>query len=1045
MAKEQLLNEKSQLDRFFDRVNRWVPVLNQQLEQAQAAGDTNLATTLSNEILAIKREADRKSQRYADLDFEISGQMRSGASERLSSGLPSEEAMVSPATISMGGSMPAFSPARFDPSRVAEEKKRDLAYVSGIAPENIDLSPEDVPAGQRFAMGALQTSESRAKYIQGKYKGQGVYPVNIDGRDEFLVVRPNGTAFTTEDKSFAGTAGAIAVEAPIIVGETAAFLGTLATTKSPALSYAAAAGTRTAMGSVIDSGLEQVLGIAPFSENYFKAITRRGTEAVVGSLIGGVADVAGSKFLANRISPKFTNQFAEQLEQSAARLAKREKASAAAVGREAGEVYAPIGARIGGPLGLESQQYLAGARPNSGFAGSMKRTQDTLRELWDSYVSKTPTRVSAYKTAAKQQFDNRQKLAEEVAKRANLSVNAVRQNLDNKLTRYSNLAANEDKLGKVVGDVVREAEQAEVLIKNETFDKAFDFADSVGASLNPQELLDFAVQTRIRESQRGAFDNTAVKSVEKRLERRANAQELLSKATNRLLKLSREGKEIPRSLEKEIDELRGMTGPIDAREFDYWIRAFNDARPENAVGSATRDQLGAAVSKNMSAYRRDFYSKFDGPLPDGASANLGSLYDNAVNQYQQRMEFEVNLLGKVLREEGGEFKMFPREIVSAVMREPAKVRNVMDAVSRYEAQNPYRNGITASIRDMMQQKYLYDLGFGKPGVNISSIKYDRGMMQELWGGSADRMMLSLDELNKTLSKTGLGKNLSYDDIRMLGSTLDDASRKKAIKQIYLRLDAERNLESLQNSEIYKLAQKGDFASIDPDMFARFLLSDGTTTSQAEKALLQLGKLDPASRNAFKGDFARELLNSFPGGNHPAGLPNTPMFDTEAAVKAMDAPIGTSNLRRKMELALGKGDAEFLYDLAKVNNANQIRIANQGEPLRMTAGLAGVSLYLAHGVTGGVRNSLMAAMLSASTPEKKMLNKAISAMAAGTGSSGQIDAAYKNMLGSMFTTRNGLMALARQAQNDEEFSMYLSQMANKFRDDQEELDKIMGEE
>jgi hypothetical protein len=88
MAKEQLLNEKSQLDRFFDRVNRGVPVLNQQLEQAQAAGDTNLATTLSNEILAIKREADRKSQRYADLDFEISGQMRSGASERLSSGRP---------------------------------------------------------------------------------------------------------------------------------------------------------------------------------------------------------------------------------------------------------------------------------------------------------------------------------------------------------------------------------------------------------------------------------------------------------------------------------------------------------------------------------------------------------------------------------------------------------------------------------------------------------------------------------------------------------------------------------------------------------------------------------------------------------------------------------------------------------------------------------------------------------------------------------------------------------------------------------------------
>lgn len=1046
--KDALLEEKAGLDTFFQQVNQAIPALNKKLEAAKASGDNELASRLSNDILAVQGEIESKSQRYADLDFELTSGIEaiSEATKRIRTGTPSEKVVSRPAVVGgFGGSMPAYTPAAYDTQRLEQEKKQDLSLVSGVSPESIDLNPYNVPAAQRAALGAMVSPESRGKYMESKYGSGNVLPLTIGGNNEFLVKRPDGTAFTTENKGLAGTLSAIAVETPIVVGETAAFIGTLGATKSPGLAYAASGVSRAGMGSIIDPAIESLSGVEP---KYFQAFTRRGTEALVGVATGGLIDMGTSKFLANRLAPKFTNEFANTLEKSAERLTAMEQAAATAAGRQAGEVSIPAGASIAGPLGLESQQYLAGRLKGSslaGFSGAMKRTQDTVRSLWDAFVNETPINPSSFRSAAQSQLQNRQKLAEEIARRSNMSVNAVRQNLDNRLSQYSDVVSNEDQLGEIIGSAMRQAEKSEVDLKNETFKRAFDFADEVGANYDPKDLLQFVVNTRRVESKKGAFDNSAVKSVEARLERRANAQELLDKAFQRIDRLQKAGKEIPDKLTKEIDELNSLLGPMDAREFDYWIRAFNDARPDNAVGAATKDQLGSAVSKKMSDLRREFYSSYQQTAPDGTQVNLGDLYDDAVNQYQQRLQYEVNLLGRVLKEEGGQQKMFPREIVSAVMAEPAKIRNVMDAVTKYELQDPSRAGLSNQIRGMMQKQYINSLGLGRPGVNINSIKYDAGMVRELWGDSANRIIYSMDELNNTIGKTNLGKNLTPLDIELMGNALDEPSRKQALKQIELRLKAERDLEILQNSEIFKLAQKGNFESLDPDMLSKFILSDSSTSSQVQSALVNLSKFSQEERNAFKGDFVRELLNSFPGGQHSVSEPFTPMFDTVNFAKAMEAPIGTSSLRKKVEAVLGKDDADFLYDLAVVNNANQIKYTPDKEPLRMTAGLSGVSLYLANGVTSGVKNRLMAAMLTASKKERKNLNRAIRAMAVGTGDSGQIDLAYKNMMKDVFTTRNGITALARQAQDNEEFSLYLNDMSNRFKEDDKQLNEMMGEE
>lgn len=1043
-----LRDEKKQLDDFFSRVNQAVPKLEQQLKDAESAGDSNLATRISGELLAIGKEADLLGDRYAEIDYQLTGgEAKLAEVQRASESLRGGGYAVRGEAEGIGGMamgipMPPVSlrgPLKREETE--QSKKEALSVITNVPAEKINTDGRQMPASQRAALGALQSPEKRAQFVESKYGQGNVFPFEINGKTEFLVKKPDGTAFTTENKGFAGGAGVAIVEVPIVAAETAAGLGTLALTKSPSMAIVSSGATRATLGTAIDSGVESILGVAPDSSDFFSTATRRGTEGAVSIIAGGIIDKGTSKYLSGRISPKFTNEFAEELEKSASRLMAREEAAARAAGRTAGEISVPAGATIGGPRGLATQQLLAGERKGAGFVGSMRATQDTLRGLWDSFKTGAPMNPGMMRQVAQQQMQAREKLYQEIAKRSTLSAGAIRRNLEQKLGRFSQITANEDELGRVLQSALNAAEADQVAIKTATYDRFFDLADQAGFQVDPEELFSMSSNLVRDANKGGTFDNSAVNSVLKRLRRRADASELLSSAETKANILASKGKEIPSGLAKEIEDLKALQGPIDAREFDAWIRAFRDARPDTQVGAATKDQLGGEVATRMSSQRRDMYGQYTATLEDGSTANLGDFFKNAVDEYSKRMEFERNILGRVLKEEAGENRMFPREIVGAVMAEPAKIRKVLDAVRRYESQDPSRAGISDSITEMMQRQYFNSLGFGRPGVNPSAIKYDRGMMEELFGRSAPRVMRDFDDLNRTLSAQGLGKNITFDDIKLIGSTLDQNSKRQAIKQVSLRLQAERDLENLQNQEIFKLAQRGMFQGIDPDLLSKSILSDGTTITEVRQTMVQLSRLSPTARNAYKGDFIRELMNSFPGGQAPAGAPYTPMFDTQAFVKAMDAPLGKSSFRKKVESVLGKDDSTFLYDLAKVANANRIENVKTPENLRATAGMAGVSFYLAQGVGRNVRNRLMATMLSSPLAKKPAVARAL---AGGLGG-GATDNAYRDLFKDVFTTRSGLMGLAHQAKDDEEFSMYLQNMAKQFKSDDDELSRAMGEE
>jgi len=1037
---EDLINEKTKLDGFFADVNRTLPILGDKLVAARESGNKDLEGQLAQKMITLQTEADVQSNRYA----EIQGQLEapklkevSEATEALREGGYKQQRTTP--VMGVAGVGVISPPPSFRTTATQEEsdKKRLISTVTNVPEENISLDSKNMPATQRFVLGALQSGDSEAKYLEGKYGANNIYPVEIDGETRFVVKKKNGTAFTTEKKGLAGTTGAVMVEVPIVTSEIASGIGTLAATKSPSMAIVASGAARAGVGTLTDSIFEMAAGVEP---QWYRAFTRRGGEALFSVATGFGVDRATSKFLGNRISSQFPNEFADNLEKSASRIMAREKAAATAASKKAGEVSVPSGAKIGGPRGLETQQFLAGELPDSGFVGSMKRTQETLRGLWDSYTNNVPLDPAKFANVAKSQRANMDKLTREIASRSNLSVDAVKLSVDKKIAAYNSIGANTDELGSLLGQYVIDADTVLNEAKKLEINQFADLADKAGFEMDAKNLLNLFTSARRELNPKGATSDVAVKSIEERLRRRAFAEELLQEAQVKRAGIITSGRKVPIELEEEIKELSMKRGPVDSVEFDTWVKEYNNLYQDNLVGAGTKDVLGSLVASNVGGKRRDIYSSYNVELPDGSTVNLGEQFQKVANSIESRNELQRGLLGRVVAEESGTNKMFPREIVSTVMKEPAKIRKVLNAVKQLESSDPNKAGITADITNRMQKQYLDSLGFGRPGNNISSIKYDRQMMEELWGNSAPRIMQDMDEIMSTIQKADYSNQLTFDDVKRMGSVLDLDSRKKVKKEIIGRLKAERKLEILQNKEIFKLAKKGDFKSIDPDQLSSVVLSDAFTSSETKDLMLSLSKQSIDARNLYKGDFARELLNKFPGGDSPAGPPYTPMFDTEAFVKAMDSPMGKSQLRKKVETVLGEDDANFLYDLANIYNANKIKAIPAGDPVRFTAGLGGVSFYLAHGVNRGIRNRLMAAMLTSGS-QRHGLKRALAKEIGG----GAVDEQYRQMFKEIFTTRSGLMALANQGKDDKEFSNYLAETARKFREEDSELDSITTEQ
>jgi hypothetical protein len=193
-------------------------------------------------------------------------------------------------------------------------------------------------------------------------------------------------------------------------------------------------------------------------------------------------------------------------------------------------------------------------------------------------------------------------------------------------------------------------------------------------------------------------------------------------------------------------------------------------------------------------------------------------------------------------------------------------------------------------------------------------------------------------------------------------------------------------------------------------------------------MAKLSQSSPESRNLFKGDFMRNLLDEYPGGDPSAGAPYTPLFDAKKFLADWESPTGKSQFAQKVETVLGQKDAQFIYDLAKVYEGNTIAdIAGKSTNLRTMKSGRDVTFVLPiTPILSTAKNRYLAAMLSTGS-ERYGLKSALARNAL----PGEVNDAYAKMFKGAFLTRKGITALANQASSDPEFSAELQNALKEF--------------
>jgi hypothetical protein len=1019
---KQLLGEN------MNTLNSTTIEIGKKLDKAKADGNNEEYSALLGDLRIIQDDIERLQDEYTSLQ-EQEAKPELERISALGQELRQPKPSYMPSYIPIGGSM---VPNRNLPTvKEDTQRKREIISELGILPpaSSAEMESEKLPASLLAQLGSLPTPEGKTQLLENTFGKGNVLPIDVGGKPEFVIKLPDGSTKTTLEQGLAGLAGAAAVEVPLTIAEGAAGLTALGATKSPYLAAGAAAGTRATLGTGIDEALRLSYGL---SSDLGGSMSRRGTEATIGLGLDAVsAGVAGS--IASRMPSQFDNRFAQALETSQQRLMAAEQKLAAKQGRQPGQIQVPAGGRLAGQAGIEMQSELAGQFPKSNIADAARSTQETLTRLFDNFTSKIPATPNDFADIAAGKEAQKAALSQQIAGATGRSKAIIELTLDRQTRGPS---SNIDELGDILLSSLKNAKQQAIDDVGQDYKEIFFLADQAGFKITPEEMIDVVARMKRDVNVSGAAETSAVDGVLGRLKAKRDAPKNLARAKERMEEMLSEGKTPPQDLVNKIQDLETLALPMDSRAFDDFIKNFREARPKDMASGAGKDVFGRKIANKLSEYRKNIYDSLETTLPDGTTVNVGNLFEATSKEVDLRRGYEKNLLGNILKEVAGEQATTPRDIVGAVLKEPATVSRVVKSLRELGASDPSKAGEANRILGLLQVQYMNDIGV-QPIVRGSSrvreVKPDEGMLNALFGQNAPAIARSLQDMNVSMRQIGKidSTKLTIEDIRRMSLPLPDEERKALTKTIAKRLQLEEEEKRLISSEIFKLAKKGNFDNIDPDILSKSILSPSSTIGDVTVAMRELGRASIESRNLYKGDFLRELLDQYKGGTPTANAPFTPLFNTKRFITDYESPSGGGKtaLAKKLETVLGKSDADFIYDLAKSYEANIITdVSKSGfAPRTMGSDKGGLTVILPLGqVASSVRNRYIAAMLS--TGSKRHSLKAALARNALPGG---VNNAYNEMFKELFLTRTGVTALAHQASSDPEFSAELLNTAKEF--------------
>jgi hypothetical protein len=1025
---------QKQIDTAYSNIKSLEPLyadIFERIDTAKAAGDTRQEDALTYEYDLLQKEENRLQNVYGELSKEKEKPNLERV-QALTKELRKPIVSPMPNYMNMGGrgGMGIPTPMYPDPGlsiKEQEARKREIVanlYKIPVSPGGMES--EKIPTSLMAQVETLQDPTSKAQLLENTYGKGSVLPIDISGKTEFFIKQPDGSVKTTMDKGIAGLAG-VAAETPAVLGEIASFLAITGATKSPAVGTAGSAVVGAGIGALTDEMLRYAYNLQP---DIGGTAARRGGQAVLSAGIGMGSDVAIPAMRAARMPNPFENVFAQRLESAAERLMTAEQKLAAKEGRKAGQIQVPLAAKLAGQEGAAIQSELAGKYAGSNIASLGRSTQETLLRLSNDLRKGIPVVLSDFSDVAAKKLEQRNVLAQEISFSSGRNKRIVENSL-NRLTRSP--ISDTDNLGKILLTSVKDARTQAIENVRAAREEVLNLADNAGFKITPEEMLDEVARISNQADPSFAANRSAAEEVTNRLRQRRDAPQMLQQAKREAQKFINGRQNPPQDLLQRIQDLELLSKPLTAKDFDEFIKGFNEARPKDVSSGKSRDVFAGKIASGLSQYRRNIFDSLTATRPDGSQVKVGDVFDQYSDEVGTRQKYNENLLGNILQEAGGEQSKDSRAIVSAVMREPDSIKRVVQSIKELGASNPARAGEADKILGLMQVQYMNDIGLG--AGKGSQVKIDDGFLDALFGSQAGAQKRALLELNQNLKTVkGLDKaDLTLEDIKRMGQPLSEQERKSLIKTIVKRNEFQKQQSELLVSDVFDAAKKGKFENLDADSLSAAILSDKSTL-QTANAMKELSKSSLEARNLYKGDFMRYLLDRFPGGVPSANTPFQAPFDTKKFIDAYGPPsgAGVTPFAQKLKIVLGKEQAQELYDMALLWDANIIKKSSDTSVIPRAGLGAGTSfLYIPVGqMIQSTKNRILTAMLS-SGYKSNALKAALNSNAR----PGAVNDVYNQMAREMFMTRQGVTALANQAKDDPEFSLYLTNMAKEFEEKQ----------
>ena len=790
---------------------------------------------LETDPVAAAKKAEEGQFLLAEYDSLIKDEAKS--KDRLKSMIADGSFLTPKRMISKGSADDVFASDKLLPMDEGQYISALNEGLSTMLGGEVDLD-SGVDWKTRFGL-AFKTGENKEKYLQEKFGTENVQKVDIAGKTVTILRDPASNRYTAIDelglspKDLIDASGEVAPTIGSIAG--GAIAG--AVTKSPFAAATFGAGGYTAAASLQDQVASIVTGLGP---SLLEAIPERATEAMVGLPID-YATMKIGKAIGTSVARSQKGQVSERqklLDGSQNYLSKK--------GYDT--FLADIAA--GGDQKTISRLRLAQRLPEYAIGRDVEVSLDRLKILQDKNTPSSLKGQALYGDTIKTLRNESEALSSVIGTYDKAIGQQLKSKYDQDMYRMLT-RPNQDKegAGAYIFSELKAAEKKANDLKTNAYTAFYQIADRKGVQFDPIDVAKAIESEYFQGLPRNAALEKELQGLYQRPKNAKKIQKIDKKLDSPGLKPAQEEK-----LLRERGRLEKLSGPLMPKQMDDLVAIFREAVPEGgAVGGTRKEIVSGQASKTISQIRNEAYD----------SVGLIDEWDNARSVLQQRLGFEEQQVGALLKESLGRSDKTGRGIVDGVLSEPRVAKDVLGALALNG------EGVAHQGAMSLQQDYLQKIGFGSD-VNgrAKDFNFDPDMVRTLFGFSpqgkpngiyGERMVKNLEALKRQIQLEKLDPSkITADDIYALGDTLSEDGKKQILSAIVEKNKIAQDLDLKRNDILLKIAGNGHREAIDRHEFPQALW-----TAPSDVIKKTLGRFGPKDQKMIRDDYAEYFFTQYP--------------------------------------------------------------------------------------------------------------------------------------------------------------------------------------